>query len=141
MTILELNQYKAIKLEIQDITERINKLEENKTEIQTDKVTGSSSIYPYVKRNFTITGIDAKEKKKRSKKLDELIRIRQEQRDMLLEKEKNIEEFISTIPESIARRIFRYCFIDGLTQEQAAQKVHLDQSVVSRKISKYIKDA
>lgn len=62
-----------------------------------------------------------------------------------LEKEcEENENFVNDIPDSITRRIFRLYFIDGrkpVTQADVANKVHIDQSGVSRKIDEYLKNA
>lgn len=62
-----------------------------------------------------------------------------------LEKEcEEIEEFVSRIPDTITRRIFRLYFIDGrkpMKQKDVAKKVNLDQSNVSRKIDEYLEIA
>ena len=52
-----------------------------------------------------------------------------------------VEEWIEAIPDSISRRCLRMYYMDGLTQDQIAKKVHVDQATVSRKIQKFVKDA
>lgn len=52
-----------------------------------------------------------------------------------------IETFVENIDESLTRRIFRMCFIDGRKQKDVAKAVHLDQSRVSRKVDDYLKNA
>lgn len=52
-----------------------------------------------------------------------------------------IETFVENIDESLTRRIFRMCFIDGRKQKDVAKIVHLDQSRVSRRVDDYLKNA
>ena len=52
-----------------------------------------------------------------------------------------IETFVENIDESLTRRIFRMCFIDGRKQKDVAKAVHLDQSRVSRRVDDYLKNA
>ena len=52
-----------------------------------------------------------------------------------------IEEWVEAIPDSLTRRIFRMCFIDGRKQKDVAKAVHLDQSMISKKINNYLKVA
>lgn len=52
-----------------------------------------------------------------------------------------IETFVENINESLTRRIFRMCFIDGRKQKDVAKIVHLDQSRVSRRVDDYLKNA
>lgn len=49
-----------------------------------------------------------------------------------------IEKFISDIEDVTTRLIFRYIFLDHLTQLQAGRKICMDQSVISRRITKYL---
>ena len=48
---------------------------------------------------------------------------------------------MEAIPDSLTRRIFRMCFIDGRKQKDVAKAVHLDQSMISKKINNYLKVA
>lgn len=52
-----------------------------------------------------------------------------------------IEEWIFGIRDSRTRRIFQMYFLEGLTQEKIAQKMHTDQSRISRKIDHFFKNA
>ena len=49
-----------------------------------------------------------------------------------------IEEWVEAIPDSLTRRIFRMYYIDGIGQNKIAKRVHIAQSEVSKKISKYL---
>nr|DAE53257.1 MAG TPA: TrfB transcriptional repressor protein/DNA Complex-turn-helix, complex, transcription.5A [Caudoviricetes sp.] len=72
---------------------------------------------------------------------------RLQNRDMLrktyLEEEcRAVEEFIGEIQNSLIRRIFQLYFTYGekkLSQAKIADLVHLDRSVISRKIDDYLK--
>ena len=50
-----------------------------------------------------------------------------------------VEAWIEGIEDGVTRRCFRMCYMDGLTQQKVAMKVHLSQSVVSEKMSKFLK--
>lgn len=49
-----------------------------------------------------------------------------------------VEQWVEAIPDSLTRRIFRMYYIDGMNQSKIAKKVHLSQSKISEKISKYL---
>lgn len=53
----------------------------------------------------------------------------------------DVELWIEEIPDSLARRIFRMYYVDGMSQIKISRIVHLDQSRVSRKINEYLKNA
>lgn len=50
-----------------------------------------------------------------------------------------IERYIENIPDSLTRRIFRYYFMDGLSQQEVSRKIYVDKSTVSRKINGYLR--
>lgn len=138
MTENELNQYRAIKNEIEDITFRIKQLEQMKLSMVSDRVKGSSKHFPYLEQNFYIRGIDTEESEKRQRWIKELQRKRNQKLVELLEMESNIHDFIYTIPDSEIRQIFIFRFVDGLSQEDIGQKLHMDRSGVSKRITKYM---
>lgn len=52
---------------------------------------------------------------------------------------KEVEDWIENIEDSMTRRIFRMHYMDGQRQEKIARKIHMSQSLVSKKISEYLK--
>lgn len=56
----------------------------------------------------------------------------------LLELVESIETMIDNIPVSRDRVIFRSLYFDGKTQQQIADELHIDRSLVSKTISKYL---
>ena len=72
----------------------------------------------------------------------ERLQDRDQRRKEQLEQEcAEIEEWVEAISDSLTRRIFRMCFIDGRKQKDVAKAVHLDQSMISKKINNYLKVA
>lgn len=49
-----------------------------------------------------------------------------------------IEKFIADIEDVTTRLIFRYIFLNHMTQLQVGRKICIDQSVISRRITKYL---
>lgn len=111
MTEKELGQYKAIKCEIADLNRRI---EETKRAEKADPVQGQEKVL-------------------------ELLRQRETQKDELIEMQREMENYINEIPDSLTRVIFRMYFFDGLNQLEIGRKTGYDQGTVSRKIKSYIK--
>lgn len=138
MTEHELNQYRAMKNEIDDLTFRIKQLEQMKAPMTSDRVRGSSKHFPYIEQHFYITGIDQEEYEKRQRWIKELQRKRNNKLAELIEMECSIHDYIYTIPDSEVRQIFIFRFVDGLSQEDIGQKLHMDRSGVSKRISKYM---
>lgn len=128
MTKAELEQYRSIVAEIDEIRDRLNKHTVHGT------VTGSDSEFPYVKHSISVGGVAETESN---------------QRDMVLiqrlEKQKReIEDFVHSIPDSITRRIFTYRYLDGRVKpswQWIAFKIkHYDESYPRRKHNKYLKE-
>ncbi|MDF2945190.1 MAG: hypothetical protein K0S01_4048 [Herbinix sp.] len=141
MTENELNQYRAIKNEIEDLSFRIKQLEQKEVQMTTDRVKGSSKHFPYIEQHFYVTGIDQEEYDRRQNWIKELQRKRNNKLTELIEMECRIHDFIYTISDSEIRQIFIFRFIDGLSQEDIGQKLHMDRSGVSKRITKYVKAA
>ena len=138
MTEVELSQYKAIKLEIEDLDFRIKQLEKQKDRLITDKVTGSMREFPYTQQHFNITGVDQEEHDLRIRKINELQRKRRNKLAELIEKETEIHDYIYSIPESEVRQIFTLRFIDMKDFDVIGKRFHMDRRTVSRKIEKYL---
>lgn len=112
-----LTQYNSLIREIKDLEKRIKKLENFK--VEHDKVTGSNSEFPYQPRSFTIEGYNIQDvdRVNRLKKL--LIKRKNKCENMKLE----IEKFITEIPDSLTRRVFRYRYIDELNWQAIAMRI------------------
>lgn len=61
--------------------------------------------------------------------------------EQLREECRAIEEFIESLSESQIRRIFRMKYMEGMSLFLIGNKMHLDKSTVSRKISGFFKVA
>ena len=97
MTKQELEQYRSIVVEIDEVRERL------KDNVVSDTVVGSDIHFPYTSHVMRVEGIADKAAAERDKKL-----LRR-----LEEQKQSIEEFVSDIPDSLTRRIFRLRHITG----------------------------
>lgn len=135
----KLSEYKAMQLEIQMIKKEIKKTEDSISDLIAegtvcDKVTGGlGGIQGFKIEGFPIT-LYEKRKKLLRKKVN---RLRAKEND-LIEYTEEIESFIDTIPMSRDRQIFKCVFIEGMTQQQIADNLSIDRSLVSKIISKYL---
>lgn len=125
-------EIKKIRCDIQKTEDMIAKLLEEGTVC--DKVTGGFGGM----QGFKIEGFPIVEYERRKailrKKNDRLI----EKENDLLEMTERIEMFIDNIPISRDRRIFSMIYFENKTQQQVARILHIDRSLVSKIISKYI---
>lgn len=100
MTKQELEQYRSIVAEIDEVRERL------RDNVVSDTVVGSDIHYPYTAHVMRVEGIADKAAAERDRNL---LRRLEEQKHC-------IEEFISGIPDSLTRRIFRLRYISGSRQ-------------------------
>ncbi len=129
-----LKQYNSIREEIKELRREIARLEKQETRYATDKVTGSDNQFPYAKKHFTISGIVEDRNLIRKKEI--LINRLEKCEELKMQ----IEEFISTIPDSLTRRVFRYRYIEGLTWLQIARRIGKYDESYPRKVihNKYL---
>lgn len=134
-----LSQYKDIKEEIEKMREDIRKTEDSITKLieegtVVDKVKGGlGGIQGFKIEGFPVTVCEQRKKILRSK----FDRLSKREND-LLEITEKIETFIDGIPVSRDRRIFRETYFENKTQQEVAKDLHIDRSLVSKIISKYM---
>lgn len=127
-----LMSYRSKKAEIRELTAIIENRYQDESLIGNDVILDYSKSYPPIPQG--VVGFD----QAKYNRLQDRDRHRKEK----LEKEcAEIEDFIEGIEDSLTRRIFRMTFIDGEKQRKVAKAVHLDRSVVSRKINNFLKVA
>lgn len=129
MTRKKLEEYRSKRDEIQEIQLKLTNLGEGESLIGHDTILDYQTGYP---RPQSIIGYDYDKEKKLKKKWEERL-------DDLSVDCLEVELWIEEIPESLTRRIFRLCFVDGINQKEVAKTVHLAQSNISRKIENYLK--
>lgn len=137
---------KEILIQYSDLQEEIKRMRKDvkKTEDDIAKLLEEGTVCDKVKgglggiQGFKIEGFPvlAFERRKRilRKKMDRLI----DKENELLELTESIEIFIDNIPISRDRRIFRAIYFEDKTQQQIARELHIDRSLVSKIISKYL---
>ena len=131
MTRERLEGYRSCREEIQELQYKLDHLGEGDSLIGNDVIMDYRDGFP---RPQSVVGYD----------YDKYERLRKayESRIAKLQTEcAEVELWIEAIPDSLTRRIFRMCFVDGVPLQKIGQKVHLDKSTVSRKINNYLKVA
>lgn len=121
-----LRQYNSLIKEIKELDKDIERMK-NKTTYEKDSVTGSNSEFPYQKINFNIEGIVIADTSVKE-------RILTNRKIKCEELKLDIEKFISEIPDSLTRRVFRYRYIDNLEWLPIARKIGRHNESYPRKI-------
>lgn len=127
----QLQAYRSKKDEIRELEYILKHRWEDEGLIGNDVIFDYSTGYPMPQ---SVVGFDY-EKYKRLQDRD------MKRKEKLQQECEEIEEWVEAIPDSLTRRIFRMCFIDGRRQKDVAKAVHLDRSRISRKIDEYIENA
>lgn len=125
-------ELKQMRIDIQKTEDDIAKLLEEGT-VQ-DKVKGGlGGLQGFKIEGFPVTAFEKRKRILRSK-MDRLA----DRENDLLEITESIELFIDNIPVSRDRRIFKAIYFENKTQQQVARELHIDRSLVSKIISRYI---
>lgn len=137
----KLNQYRALQREIPKLNKDIVKLYERLEDIPvvSGKVSKSSDDFPYIEQHVTVE----MEEPKQATEIKKQIRckeIRLEQAEM---DKTEIEMFIASIPDSLDRQIFELMYLGEkrVSQSKVGEMLGYDQSSISLKIDKYLKDS
>lgn len=126
-----LQGYRSKKAEIKELDWKLKNRWRDEGMIGNDVIFDYSKGYPMPQ---SVVGFDQKKY--------ERLQDRDQRRKEQLEQEcTEIEDFVENIDDSLTRRIFRLCFIDGRKQKDVARSVHLDRSRISRKIDNYLENA
>ena len=138
MTKKKLKQYGALRREIEIIDDKLDKPYERQSNIPTvmGKVTGSSSEFPYIEVHTTVQMDEPGE----SDQIKKLIQMKTSRKITAMCAVLEVEEFISTIPDSTVRQIFELTFLEEKKQQEVADKVGYSRSRISQIISEYLKD-
>lgn len=132
-----LRQYLPLQNEIKTLDKKIDKLYERQASIPTviGKVTKSSDDFPYIEEHVSVKMDEPKE----ADEIRKLLLIKENRRNQAMMLSQEIEEFIASIPDSVDRQIFELTFLDGKKQREVAEDVGVERSLVSKRITKYLK--
>lgn len=125
-------EIKQMRIDIQKTEDDIAKLLEEGT-VQDKVMGGEGGLQGFKIEGFPITAFERRKRILRNK----MNRLADREND-LLEMAESIELFIDNIPVSRDRRIFKAIYFENKTQQQVAKELHIDRSLVSKIISRYI---
>lgn len=134
-----LKQYRYLVKEIEDIEKRIGRLKKRIERIEeegvvVDKVSGGEGGL----QHFRIEGFPVAEfAKNKTWLMTELLRY-ENNLNKVKSQEQEVKNFVDNIPDALTRMIFRLYYIDGLSQQEIGNIVHMEQCNVSKEISKYL---
>lgn len=132
-----LEEYPLMEQRIQTKKERIRKLKNMAARAEHGVVRGSNPDFPYQPVSFHVFGNNIQNDEKRCCQIYSLTESMEKDVKATEKRRLEVEVFIEGIADMTDQLIFTYIYLDRLTQEQAAKKLHMDRSRISRRISKY----
>lgn len=129
MTQKDLEEYRSKLAEIRELRTKLENLSEDDSFLGNDTVFDYRSGYP---KPQAVVGVDWQ-------KYDRA-RARYRQRiDQLQQECALAEEFVENLEDSLMRRIFRMYYLEGRSQREISECIHVERSAVSKKITRFFK--
>lgn len=132
-----LKKHKANKERLRRLEEKIQDLCSTEAEEVMGKVRGSSKDFPYTEIRTSVLMADPYEQEK----IDKQIRKAEAERMLLKAEVDEVDEYIEAIVDPEIKEIFELAFVEGKKQREIGEKLNIDRSRISRKISDYLKNA
>lgn len=131
----ELGKYRALKREVEQLEDRINKLCAKSDDIPVvkGKVKASSPAFPYTEHRVSVQ----MSLPEAADRISRLMRIYERRKEEAEEAMLRIEQYISSIADSEIRQIFQMRFIDGMKMREIAERLDMDRSSIGKKIRSY----
>lgn len=132
-----LKKHNANKERLKRLEEKIQDLCSTEAEEVMGKVRGSSKDFPYTEVRTSVLMADPYEQEKINKQ----IRKKEAERMLLKAEVDEVDEYIEAIGDPEIKEIFELAFVEGKKQREIGEKLNIDRSRISRKISDYLKNA
>lgn len=138
----DIANYKLLKVLLEKDQKKLERYVTNQPSAYSGKVYGSNLEFPYQPRGFTVTGcsdFEIAQLKDWERKCREMeVKIQDDIR-RLNELELAIDTMIANAKDVEDKAILEFTK-DGMSQQEIALKLRIDQSLVSRRIKKYVSD-
>lgn len=135
----KLNRHKQNKRELALIERQLDKLYERLECVETvsGKVTKSGDDFPYIEEHITVQMAEPKA----ATAIKDRIREKENRRGQLLVEIREVESFISGLPDGIKKQVMEMVYLEDMSQRDTAEAVGYTQSMVSRIIKGALKDS
>lgn len=139
MTKKELEQLIDLKKEIEELEQKILKIEQMDISGTSIKVKTSMKNFPYIQSGATVHGYDPILADKRARLLYEKKVLLDQRREDAETEEKRLLQYINSVEESRVRRIMQFRYIEGLTWETIGNIINCDRTTAEKIVSRYLK--
>ena len=133
-----LNRYKQNKRELALIDRQLDRLQgwlESVPEVS-GKVTKSRDDFPYIEEHVTVRMAEPKT----ATAIKDRIREKETRQQELMSEIREVEEFISGLPEGMGKNILEMVYLEDMSQRDAAEMTGYSYGRISQIISGAIKD-
>ena len=133
-----LNRYKLNKRELALIDRQLDRLNdqlENVPEVS-GKVTKSGDDFPYIEEHMTVRMAEPKA----ATAIKDRIREKETRQQELMAEIREVEEFISGLPEGMEKNILEMVYLENMSQRDAAEMTGYTQGRIAQIIKKSAKD-
>lgn len=134
-----LNRYKQNKRELALMDRQLDRLQgrlESVPEVS-GKVTKSGDDFPYIEEHVTVRMAEPKT----ATAIKDRILEKETRQQELMSEIREVEEFISSLPEGMEKNILEMVYLEDMSQMDAAEMVGYTQSMVSKIIKGVVKDS
>lgn len=133
----DLMEYQKLKREQFLLLRRIEALQAKDVPIVAGKVKASSKEFPYTEHRVSVQMHEPVE----IARINRMIQIYEERQKKVEQQMLEIETFIDGIEDAEIRQIFEMRFIEGRKLREIAEVVHLERSVIGKKITHFLQFA
>lgn len=139
MNLESVKRYQANKKELNMIERSLKRLYAQLESLPdvAGKVSKSSDDFPYIEEHVTVRIREPK----RETEIKDRIRQKERRKKILLADMAEAERAIASMPEGVEREIFELVYLDGMSQYEVGQMIGYTQSMISKVISKVMKDS
>lgn len=133
-----LNKYKPNKRELALIDRQLDRLNdqlENVPEVS-GKVTKSGDDFPYIEEHMTVRMAEPKA----ATAIKDRIREKETRQQELMSEIREVEAFISSLPNGVEKNILEMVYLEDMSQRDAAEMTGYSYGRISQIISGTIKD-
>ena len=133
-----LNRYKQNKRELALIDRQLDRLQgrlESVPEVS-GKVTKSGDDFPYIEEHMTVRMAEPKA----ATAIKDRIREKETRQQELMAEIREVEEFISGLPEGMEKNILEMVYLENMSQRDAAEMTGYTQGRIAQIIKKSAKD-
>ncbi|MCM1039840.1 MAG: hypothetical protein NC434_11000 [Ruminococcus sp.] len=122
-----LEAYRSKKEEIKELQYKLQNLNEGDIMIGYDTILDYRKGYPVPQ---AVVGVDWE-------KVDRTVSRYEKRIEVLARECEEVEIYIESITDSLTRRIFRMYYIEGYSQKNIGNIIHIDRSYISKKIKMF----